>query len=266
MKIKNLEGKDAGEQKIPKQFEEFINPELIQRAVLALQSSKRQSYGAYPEAGKLVSAKLSRRRRDYRGGYGPGMSRVPRKIMSRRGTRMNWVAALAPGTVGGRRAHPPSAGKNFLKKINKKESNKAVRSALAASVNKETVAARGHKAPESYPFILDSRFETLSKTKEVIKSLVALGLEKELERCGKKSIRAGKGKMRGRRYKRTSGPLLVVSEDCNLIKSAENIQGVNVVKVDNINAELLAPGCMPGRLSLFTKSAIEKLEKEKLFM
>ena len=266
MKIKNLEGKDAGEQKIPEQFEEFINPELIQRAVLALQSSKRQSYGAFPEAGKLFSTKLSRRRRDYRGSYGLGISRVPRKIMSKRGTRMNWVAALAPGTVGGRRAHPPSAGKSFLKKINNKENNKAIRSALSAAVSKEAVGARGHKAPESYPFILDSKFETLSKTKEVIKSLVALGLEKELERCSKKDIRAGKGKMRGRRYKRTTGPLLVVSQDCNLVKSAGNIQGVNVVKIDSINAELLAPGCMPGRLSLFTKSAIERLEKEKLFM
>ena len=121
MKIKNLEGKDAGELKLPKQFEEAVNPDLIQRAVLAVQSSRRQKYGVYPEAGKNVSAKLSRRRRDYRGSYGAGISRIPRKILSRNGTRMNWVGALAPGTVGGRRAHPPKAEKNWVKKINKKD-------------------------------------------------------------------------------------------------------------------------------------------------
>ena len=84
---------------------------LIKRAVLTLQNNKRQRYGANPEAGKKVSAALSKRRRKYRGSYGHGISRVPRKILSRRGTSMNWQGAFAPGTVGGRRAHPPKAEK-----------------------------------------------------------------------------------------------------------------------------------------------------------
>ncbi|MBW2991683.1 50S ribosomal protein L4 [Candidatus Woesearchaeota archaeon] len=266
MKIKDLEGKDSGESSVPKQFEEMVNPDLIERAVLAVQSLNRQRYGADPEAGKKASAELSRRRRKYRGSYGFGISRVPRKILSRRGTRMNWVGAFAPGTVGGRRAHPPKAGKNLIKKINNKENKKAIRSALAASVNREAVVGRGHKVPDDYPFFIESKFEDLAKTKDVIKSLHALGLGKEIERCGKRTIRAGKGKARGRKYRNVSGVLLIVAKDCKLLKAAGNITGVKTVKIDDINAELLAPGCAPGRLSLFTKSAVEKMEKEKLFM
>lgn len=266
MKIMSLEGQGIGEQKLPKQFEEAVNPDLIQRAVLAVQSSRRQKYGADPKAGKNASAELSRRRHKYRGSYGFGISRVPRKILSRRGTRMNWVGAFAPGTVGGRRAHPPKAEKEWVKKINKKENRKAIRSALSASINKEVVSKRGHKVPDNFPFFIDSGFESLSKTKDVLKSLRAIGLGKELERSGKKTIRAGKGKTRGRRYKKTCGVLFVVSGDCKLVNAAKNISGVGVANINEINADLLAPGCAPGRLALYTKPAIEKLEKEKMFM
>ncbi|MEK6868731.1 MAG: 50S ribosomal protein L4, partial [Nanoarchaeota archaeon] len=93
----------TGEINLPVQFDEEVRPDLISRAVLALQSSKRQAYGAMPEAGKRASSTLSKRRRRYRGSYGHGISRTPRKILSRRGTRMYWVGAFAPNTRGGRR-------------------------------------------------------------------------------------------------------------------------------------------------------------------
>src|SRR3989338_5909587 len=86
----------VGEIELPSQFEEEFRPDLIQRAVLAIQSHKRRAYASSEDAGKRASAKLSRRRRDYRGSYGIGISRVPRKIMTRRGTRLNWVGAFAP--------------------------------------------------------------------------------------------------------------------------------------------------------------------------
>ena len=40
---------------------------------------------------------------------------------------------------------------------------------------------------------------------------------------------------------------------------ARNHAGVDVVEVNNVNAELLAPGTHAGRLTIYTKSAIEKL-------
>ena len=254
-----------GEIKLPSQFEEEFRPDLIHRAVLAIQSHKRQSYAASERAGKRASAKLSRRRRDYRGSYGFGISRVPRKIMTRRGMRMNWVGAFAPGTVGGRRAHPPKSEKIWWKKINKKENTKAIRSAIAATIMKDVVAERGHLIPNNYPFVLDDKFEIINKTKDILEVFKRLGLENELERIKEKKIRAGKGKARGRKYRKKKGPLIVVSKMNSLSKAASNIPGIDIVDVKNLNAELLAPGAKAGRLTLWTIAAITTLEKEDLF-
>lgn len=263
-KLKSIDGKSGKEMVLPKQFNEPVRNDIIKLAVLSLQSIKRQPYGAKPGAGMRASAELSRRRHNYRGSYGLGISRVPRKIMSRRGTRMNWVGAFAPGTVGGRRAHPPKAEKIWEKKINKKERRKAIRSALSATVIAELVKKRGHLIND-YPLIIEDKFENLEKTKEVRQVLEILGLKEELKRCSVRKIRAGKGKSRGRKYKTKKGPLLVVSKDCKLMKSASNILGVDVEIVNNLNAELLAPGTMPGRVSIYTESAIKKLEEDRLF-
>src|SRR3989344_1611747 len=150
-----------GSVKLPLQFEEQVRPDLIRKAYQYYASHKRQPWGADPEAGKRSSATVSRRRRQYRGAYGIGISRVPRKILSRRGRRMNWVGAFAPNTVGGRRSHPAKADKIWTKKINKKERRKAIRSAISATVLKDLVAKRGHVVPDNYPFVLDKNFEEL---------------------------------------------------------------------------------------------------------
>lgn len=253
------------EKELPSQFNEEVRPDLIKRAVLTIQSNKRQSYGASPEAGKRASAKLSKRRRAYRGSYGHGISRTPRKIMSRRGSRLNWVGAFAPNTVGGRRAHPPKAEKIWKKKINEKERRKAIRGAISATILKDFVKERGHIVPDSYPFILDNKIENLSKTKEVKDFLKNIGFEKELERVAKKKVRAGRGKSRGRKYKKKSGPLIIVSKKSKISYGAKNILGIEVVEVRKLNAELLAPGANPGRATLWSESAIDVLGKEGLF-
>jgi len=255
-----------GKIKLPKQFEEVLRPDIIKKAFLTLRSRKIQPYGADPRAGLRASADLSRRRKKYRGSYGHGISRVPRKILSRRGTRFNWVGAVAPGTVGGRKAHAPNAEKKWELKINKKEKKKAIRSALSATMIKELVEERGHIVPENYPFIIEKSIQNFDKTKQVKDFLIKIGLEKELERVNKKTIRAGKGKTRGRKYKKTRGILLVVSDDCKIERAARNIPGLEIAKIKEINVEILAPGANPGRLTLFTQDSIEKLGKENLFI
>lgn len=263
--IVNKEKKKVGEKNLPSQFDESYRPDLIKRAVHALQSAARQVYGASPGAGLVHSTKVSKRRRDYRGCYGFGISRVARKIHSRRGTRMSWIGAFSPQTRGGRRAHPPKADKLLTQKINAQEKNKALRSALSASLCKEIIKQRGHFLPDDFPFILDSSFEDVTKTEEVKQLLTNLGFAQELERAAVKKIRAGKGKMRGRRYRLRKGPLFVVSGKCALLKSGNNLPGVEIVEVKALNAELLAPGTQPGRIALWTEKAVEVLEKEKLF-
>lgn len=258
-KILNSKNEETGTVTMPGVFAEQVRPDLIKRAVVAIQANKRQSYGADPEAGKKHSAELSRRRRKYRGAYGKGISRVPRKIMSRNGAQMHWVGALAPGTRGGRQAHPSKAQKDFSVKINDAERKKAVRSAIAATVVPELVARRGHVVPATYPFVLDVDFEKLAKTKDVATTFTLLGLQDELVRSQRTTVRAGKGKMRNRRLKRPVGPLVVVADSCEAVKAARNIPGVQVVRASQLNAEILAPGAQPGRLTLYTKSAIDKM-------
>src|SRR3989338_3542891 len=263
-KIFNLEGKAGKEIELPIQFNEEIHPNLIKRAVLSIESKERQNYGAMPKAGQRSSAKLSKRRRNYRGSYGHGISRVPRKIIWRRGRQFGWQGAFAPGTVGGRRAHPPKAIKIFDEKINVKERRKAIRSALAASLLKEYVEKR-HVLPNAIPIIVESKFESLDKTKNVKDVLIKLGLEKEMERINVKKVRAGKGKNRGRKYRIKCGPLLVVSKECSLEKAGRNLQGIEVSDVTSLNAKKLAPGCVPGRLIIWSEDAIERLRNEKLY-
>ena len=257
---------NVGQVELPAQFSEELHPDLIARAVLSIESKARQPYGSDPEAGKRYSAKLSRRRRNFKGAYGIGISRVPRKTVSRSGTRFNWVGALAPGTVGGRQAHPPKAEKVWVKKINKRENRKAIRSALAATVIPEVVKRRGHLIPQNYPFVVASSLEGFDRTRSVVDALKKFGFDGELHRVSTRKIRAGKGKNRNRRYIQKKGPLVVVStENCNLVRSARNIMGIDVSVVNRLNAHMLAPGTVPGRLTLFTEAAIERLSKEKLF-
>lgn len=250
---------------LPAQFNESVRPDLIKRAVLAIQANRRQRYGAKPGAGMGYSSFLSKRRHNYKGTYGIGQSRTPRKVLNRRGTRFYFVGATAPQTVGGREAHPPKATKSWTQKINAKERQKAIRSALAATMDAELVSKRGHKVPKDFPFALDTSFEDISKTKEIYTILEQFGFSEELERASHRSIRAGAGKRRGRKYKTKKSFLFVVSKDCPLLKAATNLNGVDVVPVHALNAELLAPGSDVGRLTLFTDQALDLLEQHKMF-
>ncbi|PIN70479.1 50S ribosomal protein L4 [Candidatus Woesearchaeota archaeon CG11_big_fil_rev_8_21_14_0_20_43_8] len=267
MKIKKLtlDNIDIGQVTLPEQFTEQIRPDLIKRAVLAIQANKRQAYGSDVDSGMKHSSYISRRRRKYRGSYGLGIARVPRKIHSRSGTRMNWTAAGVPNVVGGRPGHPPQINKVWEQKINQTEKRMAIRSAIAATIVNDTVKSRGHRIPKGYPFIIEDKAEDLKSTKAIVIVLNKLGLTEELDRVSEAKERPGKGKMRGRRFRKKSGPLLVVSKSCPLSKGARNIPGVEIAIVDKLNTEMLAPGTVPGRLTIWTEGAIQRLEKEKLF-
>ena len=201
-------------------------------------------------AGKKTSAESR--------GTGMGIARVPR--VKGGGGR----AALAPSTVGGRQPHPPRAEKKIVKRISKKEARFALRSAIAATASKENVSARGHAIGDvpQIPLIVTGSIEELSKTKEVEEALVNLGVLSDVDRVrASRKIRAGKGKRRGRRIKQAVGPLIVVAERKGLVKAACNLPGVDVAVVNSLNAEMFAPGTHPGRLTLWSNSAVEQLDK-----
>lgn len=268
MKLKIYDGqaKNVGDIELPKQFNEVVRPEIIMRAVKVILSNKRQPYGASPEAGLRASSYISKRRNHFRCVYGSGRSRTPRKVMSRRGKHFNWVASTVPNAVGGRRAHAPKSWKDRSCKINSKERKKAIRSALAATVDLELVKKRSHVIPQNYPFVLDATVENLAKLKDANKLLLDLGFADELNRVSKRKVRAGKGKLRSRRYKKVRGMLIVTSKYCPLTKAIRNIPGVEIKSVRLLNVEDLAPGTHAGRLTIFTQSALDEMKNLNLFI
>ena len=89
----------------------------------------------------------------------------------------------------------------------------------------------------------------------------SIGVSDDLNRSRSgRTIRAGKGTMRGRKYRTPKSILLVVAQKGGLDKAARNLPGVDVVTSKDLCAEDLAPGGDLGRLTIWTKSAIEALE------
>ncbi len=250
--VYSLEGKPVEEVELPPIFEEEFRPDVIRRAVIAAQTARLQPKGADVMAGKRTSAETW--------GKGRGVARVRRMKGSRYAAAGR--GAFAPFTVGGRRAHPPRVMKVIRERINKKERRLAVRSAIAATKDKRLVSSRGHVSTDipELPLVVTDALEELRKTGEARKVLEKLGAWSDIKRVIKsRRVRAGRGKMRGRRYRQVVGPLLVVSQNRGLRQGAGNLPGVEVVTVNNLSTERLAPGGLPGRLTIWTKSAIQKL-------
>jgi len=231
---------------LPKIFETPYRPDIIKKSFEVIHSNQRQPYGSDPLAGTRHAVASV--------GKGRGMSRVPRLTQGQ-------AAALAPNVVSGRRAHPPKVERNWKEKMNKKENTLARNSALAATAAKEIVTKRGHQFDEkvTLPIVIEDDFENIKKTKEVVEVLEKIGIGTDILRSSNgKHVRAGKGKMRGRRY-RVPKSLLIVSLKEGLEKNSKNLSGVDITKPQQLNIELLAPGGIAGRLTVFTKSALTKL-------
>jgi len=256
--IFDLQGQPKGKIDLPKVFQEPVREDLIARAFIATMNKKRQPYGVDTMAGKRTSAHYHGLRHHRWTMMSREMARMPR-THGKVSPQQMWRPRFAPQTVGGRQAHPPIVEKVWEEKINRKERQKAIRSAIAATAAKEFVLKRGHKFEKDLPIVVEDEIQTISKTKELLALLEKIGLEKELERTGKRKIRAGIGKLRGRKYRKRKGPLLVVKEDKGVSKAVKNIPGMDICRVENLSAEYLAPGAIPGRLTIWAKSSIEKL-------
>ena len=108
------------------------------------------------------------------------------------------------------------------------------------------------------PIVFEDKFEALGRTQDVITVLTTAGIYSDIERAkDSKKVKAGRGKMRGRRFKQRKS-LLIVTADKPLL-AARNLSGVDVVTVDQLNVEHLAPGMLAGRLTVWTESALTRL-------
>jgi len=130
-KVLSVKCEKLREIELPKFFNEKVREDILVKAI----NSTRyfQPHAPFYQAGNMHSASgiVIHKRKVWKTAYGHGISRVPRKIFSRDGTRFNWEAAAISSARGGRRAHHPTI-EQFAnrKKINKKEMKIALISAL----------------------------------------------------------------------------------------------------------------------------------------
>ncbi|MDJ0270732.1 MAG: 50S ribosomal protein L4 [Aigarchaeota archaeon] len=247
--VYSLEGEQEGEIRLPHIFLTPKREDLVRRAVVHLLTHTLQPKGAMKGSGHKYSVESW--------GPGYGIARIAR--IRGRGTPKYGSGGMVPSAVGGRPTHPPVPEKKIHKGLNKKERRLALAVALAFTASREHVAGRGHRIPEDkpLPIVVSDELEALKKTREVEALLERLGLADELRRCAARKVRAGKGKRRGRRYKQRVGPLIVVANDRGVGEAAGNIPGVDVVEARNLSVLHLAPGAKPGRLAIFTPTALQ---------
>lgn len=255
--ILSTTGEVENEIELPKIFSLVVNHKLIQKVFTNISSHQFQKQGRHATAGMDVSAST------LNPPTGHGQSRVAR-IHSGGGGRQGQAGGIA-SVRGGRQAHPPISKKIIYKKLNKKEIKYALGSAIAATTSRFYIKKRGHKIDKikQLPIIVSNTIETLSKTSE-IKSLISnLNLTADLDRLKKRKVRTGKPSYRGRKKKVGKSVLIITTNTEKLSKACNALPGVDVRSVHDLNIIDLAPGSQVGRLTIYSKNAIDEIARIK---
>ncbi|MDG6909262.1 MAG: 50S ribosomal protein L4 [Nitrososphaerota archaeon] len=251
--VVGLDGKPSGEVDVPQVFASALRPDLVRRMFWLVGSHGLQPKGRDPMAGERTTAET------HSPPTGTGRSRIPR-VKGERYSRGGLAGGVA-SVVKGRLPHPPRSEKVIHLGVNKKEKRLATESAIAYTADLGAVKARGHRVNKpSLPFVVADDIETVDKTATLVSFLEKVDLKDELARVyGHIKRSTGKRRLRGRAYRTGVGPLIVVTNDRGVGKAAGGIPGVDVTRVQDVSVLDLAPGGVPGRLTLWTESAMGAL-------
>jgi large subunit ribosomal protein L4e len=159
--------------------------------------------------------------------------------------------------------NPSKTWRKWTRKINITQKRYAVASALAATAVPALVMARGHVVDEvpEIPLVLDNAIESAKKTSAAKDILSSVGALADVEKAAaSKAIRAGKGKMRNRRYTLRRGPLIIYQTNDGVEQAFRNLPGVELCCVDRLNLLQLAPGGHMGRFCIWSQTAFEALD------
>ena len=238
---------------LPEVFGARIREDLAQKYYEV--SKKYAPHSPSPFAGRRSSASgtISHRRHEWKGHYGKGVSRVPRKAMWRRGEQFYWIGAEVNMARGGRAVHTPLLVRRPFK-INEKEKLAAMRSAVGATAQVSYVKKRYERLRDTdvaLPLVVASPLNEI-KSKQLInflRKILGNNLNVALKQ---KKVRAGKGKLRGRKLKSNAGLLLVKGSDEKV-----KISGIEIKSVRDIEIGDLYP---LGRLTLYTEHALKELK------
>jgi large subunit ribosomal protein L4e len=251
--VLGMDGKPSGKVELPKVFEAQLRPDLVKRVFWLVGSHHLQPKGRDPMAGEKTTAET------HSPPTGTGRSRIPR-VKGERYSRSGLAGGVA-SVVKGRLPHPPRSEKVIHLRVNRRERKLATQSAIAYTAKLDAIKARGHRVGKlALPLVVTDELETVEKTSELVSFLGKVDLDEELTRVGDGIRRnTGKRRLRGRAYRTGVGPLIVVTNDRGLGKAAGGIPGVDVRRVDGLSVLELAPGGVPGRLTLWTESAVSSL-------
>ncbi len=257
--VVGLDGKSAGKVDVPEVFSTQLRPDLVKRVFWLVGSHGFQPKGRDPMAGERTTAET------HSPPTGTGRSRIPR-VKGERYSRSGLAGGVA-SIVKGRLPHPPRSEKVIHFAVNRKERRLATNSAIAYTANLESVRARGHRVKKlDLPLVVTDDIETVEKTAELATFFEKVELGEDLKRVEEGTKRrTGKARLRGRVYRTRVGPLIVVTNDRGLGRAAGGIPGVGVARVETLSVLDLAPGGVPGRLTVWTESAMSALsarEKE----
>jgi len=249
----SLSGDKSGETTLPAVMMAPLRPDIVQFVHTNINKNKRQAYAVSIRAGKQVSASSW--------GTGRAVARIPR--VGGGGTSRSGQGAFGNMCRGGRMFAPTKTWRKWHKKVNIGQKRYAVASALAASAIPALVMARGHVVDEvpEVPLVLDTSIESTKKTSAAKDILSAVGALDDVEKAGdSKKIRAGKGKMRNRRYTMRRGPLVIYAANDGIELAFRNLPGVELCCVDRLNLLQLAPGGHMGRFCVWSQAALDKLD------
>lgn len=160
---------------------------------------------------------------------------------------------------------PNKTWRRWHRRISINQRRFATAVAIAATGVAPLVMARGHRVqgiPE-VPLVIDRKsLSNISKTKQAVEVLKKVGAYADVERViASRTLRAGKGKSRNRRYVQRKGPIVVYKNKGTLTKAFRNIPGVDLCCVDRLNLLKLAPGGHLGRFVVWTSDAFASLDK-----
>jgi len=238
---------------LPSNFSSQIREDILSKVFEAQKLKPEMGTGFYAGMKYSASGIIRHKRHSWKSGYGKGIARTPRKIMSRHGTSFNWVGATVANARGGRQAHPPKTEENQFKKINKKELLIAMNSGFSGTADKKSIEKKYSFSGNSIFVVKDSLLSM--KSGEFFDLMEKAFGEEAYEKILKhKTQRAGKGKARGRRYKSNAGLLFVVADDEDMQR-----KGIEVVNVSSLRVHDLAPNGVPGRFACYTEKAIKQI-------
>merc|ERR1712117_695400 len=238
---------------LPAVFKAPIRPDIVTMIHNEIAKNHRQPYSVNVDAGHQTSAESW--------GTGRAVARIPR--VRGGGTHRSGQGAFGNMCRSGRMFAPTKTFRKWHRAINQDQRRFAVCSALAASALPALVMARGHKIDKinEVPLVCNDGIESITKTKNAVDLLERLGAYEDVEKCAdSKKIRAGKGKLRNRRFTMRRGPLIIYNEDHGIKQAFRNLPGVEVLNVDRLNLLKLAPGGHLGRFCVWSQSAFAKLD------